>query len=217
MASQGTMIEKELGFRQESRDCSSAQSVPVPVATHFFQQEYLFAFATQAEIFHYVRTQCASEEVTRLPNIIAAWKVVQQRVGEVVAREAGFPDTMQVSGIASRHQAKLDSFAEDKLFQKTFSAVPVALGMVEIDKLVAPQRTVNLNYVDRLKAGYPEKPQMDDLLDICASPKRNMEPIQHLEVAPNTHVFSSPNSDIRFLIVGFTNLMESTLIAHCPI
>lgn len=26
-----------------------------------------------------------------------------------------------------------------------------------------------------------------------------MEPIQHLEVAPNTHVFSSPNSDVRFL------------------
>jgi len=26
-----------------------------------------------------------------------------------------------------------------------------------------------------------------------------MEPIQHLEVGPNTHVFSSPNSDLRFL------------------
>jgi len=26
-----------------------------------------------------------------------------------------------------------------------------------------------------------------------------MDPIQHLEVAANTHVFSSPNSDIRFL------------------
>ncbi len=26
-----------------------------------------------------------------------------------------------------------------------------------------------------------------------------MDPIQHLEIGPNTHVFSSPNSDIRFL------------------
>jgi len=46
---------------------------------------------------------------------------------------------------------------------------------------------------------YPKEPTLDELLDICVSPKREMEPIQHLEVAPNTHVFSSPNSDVRFL------------------
>jgi hypothetical protein len=70
---------------------------------------------------------------------------------------------------------------------------------VEIDKLVAPQRTVNLEYVERLIERYPATPTMKDLFDVCISLKRDMDPIQHLEVAPNTHVFSSPNSDIRFL------------------
>lgn len=31
------------------------------------------------------------------------------------------------------------------------------------------------------------------------SSSREMDPIQHLEVAPSTHIFSSPNSDVRFL------------------
>jgi len=58
---------------------------------------------------------------------------------------------------------------------------------------------VNLDYVDRLLGSYPASPTVGDLIDICVSPRRQMDPIQHLEVAPNTHVFSSPNSDIRFL------------------
>src|SRR2546422_1783424 len=62
-----------------------------------------------------------------------------------------------------------------------------------------PSSTASGTTPDRLLERYPKQPSMDDLIQICLSPKRAMDPIQHLEVAPNTHVFSSPNSDIRFL------------------
>src|SRR5262249_7451492 len=107
--------------------------------------------------------------------------------------------TMQLTSISVDHNSKLAAFAADTLFQKSFSCLPTCFGVVEIDKLIAPQRAVNLDYVTRLKERFSEKPNMEELLDICVSPKRQMEPIQHLEIAPNTHVFSSPNSDIRFL------------------
>jgi len=67
--------------------------------------------------------------------------------------------------------------------------------------------------VDRLVARYPKNPSLDELLNICVAPTREMEPIQHLEVAPNTHVFSSPNSDIRFL-GAFVKELTSEDSAH---
>jgi hypothetical protein len=169
------------------------------VATHFFRQQYLFAFATQAEVLQHVRTQAVTEEAARLPAILAGWSGVQPRVADLTSREAGIQDAIQITPVPEQHEAKLESFASDNLFRKTFSQHPVAFGVVEIDKMVAPQRAVNLDYVSRLRTKYPTTPTMDELLDICASPKREMDPIQHLEIAPNTHVFSSPNSDIRFL------------------
>ncbi len=177
----------------------NAELPDIPIATHSFRQRYLFAFATQAELLHHVRTQALEEEGGRLPEIIGAWEALQPRIAELVQRESGQADTIQIAGIPDEYRAKLESFASDPLFQKTFASHPISFALLEIDKLVAPQRTVNLDYVDRLITSYPESPTVEDLLDICVSPKRKMDPIQHLEVGSNVHVFSSPNSDVRFL------------------
>lgn len=171
----------------------------IPVATHYFQQLYLFAFATQAEVLNHIRTQALEEDATRRDEILRAWGALQPRVAGLIEGEAGLPDRIALSDLPEEHRAQLEAFATDPLFQKTFSGLPISFAVVEVDKLVAPQRTVNLDYADKLLSSYSESPTMADLLDICVSPRREMDPIQHLEVAPNTHVFSSPNSDIRFL------------------
>lgn len=171
----------------------------IPVATHYFQQRYLFAFAPQAEVLHHIRTQALEEEVGRLQEIMMAWKNLQPSVEKLIQNESGYAETNHVSPIPNEYKPKIEAFASDPLFQKTFSNHSVSFALVEVDKLVAPQRAVNLDYVNRLIDSYPESPTFDELLDICVSPKREMDSIQHLEVSPNTHVFSSPNSDIRFL------------------
>jgi len=65
--------------------------------------------------------------------------------------------------------------------------------------------------VERLKNSFPKRPDLGQLIEICISPTRAMDPIQHLEVAPNTHVFSSPNSDIRFLGAFIKHLTKEDL------
>jgi hypothetical protein len=181
------------------QDNKDSEPPRIPIATHYFRQRYLFAFALQAEVLHHVRTQALQEEADRLQQIMRAWEGLQPRVADLVQRESGQADAMQVTPISDEHQLKLNLFASDPLFQKTFSSLHVSFKLVEIDKLVAPQRTVNLDYVSHLLESFPKSPTISDLLDICLSPERKMDPIQHLEVAQNVHVFSSPNSDIRFL------------------
>jgi len=172
---------------------------PVALGTHFFQQRYLYAFATQAEVSQHIRTQAIPDEAVRAPQILAAWAQLQPRVASLVADEAGLPDTIQVEGVPNAFEAQLQEYATDPLFQRTFSGLPIKFAVVEIDKLVAGQRTVHLDYAERLRRALPAALTIRDLLRMCVSPHRDMDPIQHLEVAPNVHVFSSPNSDIRFL------------------
>ena len=58
----------------------------------------------------------------------------------------------------------------------------------------SPQRQSSRHYLAQLTS-----PAMDELVELCLSPQRELAPIQHLEIELNTHVFSSPNSDMRFL------------------
>ena len=74
-----------------------------------------------------------------------------------------------VFGSAISHSSTSRSwmlFRPINLFRKTFSILPVSFGLVEVDKLVAPQRTVNLDYVRQLVKRYPKSPSLDELLDV---------------------------------------------------
>ena len=179
----------------------TVSSIPpeIPVGTHFFRQLYLYAFATRAEVLHHVRTQAVQEESQRLPKILESWAGLQPQIAKLLEQESGLADTSRLAPLPKEYGSRLESIRSDSLFTKTFSAREISFALVNIDRLVAAQRAVNLDYVDRLKERYPESLTLSDLVEICLSPRREMDPIQHLEIGPNNHVFSSPNSDIRFL------------------
>ncbi len=68
----------------------------IPVATHSFRQRYLFAFATQGEVLNHIRTQALHEEVVRLPEILSSWSHLQPKVAELIQREVGTAESIQV-------------------------------------------------------------------------------------------------------------------------
>src|SRR5437660_9921062 len=96
----------------------------IPVGTHTFRQLYLFAFATQAEVQQHVRTQALEEEATRLGKIMDTWAQLQSRVADIVQRETGFAEAMTVAPIPEEHAEKLEGFASDPLFQRTYAGLP---------------------------------------------------------------------------------------------
>src|SRR5437879_5670515 len=171
----------------------------IGIGTHFFNQLYLYAFATQGEVANYVRTQTLEEESARLQEILAKWATVQQLALELTRTEIGLADSTQLQDIPSEHDAALQQLESNALFQKSFSMLPCRFGIVEIDTLVAPQRAVNLDYVETLRKAYTGKSNLKELVGICLSTTRDMPPLQHLEVANSTHIFTSPNLDVRFL------------------
>jgi len=183
----------------------------IPVGTHFFNQRYLYAFATQAEVLQHIRTQALDNEKSTQAQIMESWEKLQPRVLQMLSDETGLAETIQVQAIPPEYEPILQQYGANPLFQRNFSNLPTCFAIVEIDKLIAAQRTVNQNYSEKLVDSFPKNLQMADLLPICVDPTRTMDPIQHLEVAPNYHVFSSQNSDIRFLGTFQKNLSPDDL------
>ena len=138
------------------------QMPEIPVGTHYIAQQYLYAFASQGEILHYVRTQATDSDRERMPEIMQEWEKVQSRVTEVLGREAGLAETISVGPVPEEYQGIVVTYISDPLFRNTFSGLPIHVGVVEVDKLVAGQRMVNLGYVERLTGQYGSSPTFED-------------------------------------------------------
>ena len=80
--------------------------------------------------------------------------------GEALTKQMGFAQTIVTAlGYGGTH---FNLLSTDKV--------------VEIDKLVAPQRTINRDYAQKLRARFPTTPSVEDLIEICLSPEGEPEP-----------------------------------------
>lgn len=166
----------------------------------YAEELFLFAFATQAEVLRHLRSETALEERARVAEILDTWSARQARVTTLTEREAGVADRIHTEPLPPEHREHLERIATHPLFQKTFQDHSVTFELVEVDKLIAPQRTVNHSYAQSVAAALSVPPTLDQLIALCLEPARSSAPpVQHLEVQANVHMFSSPSADLRFL------------------
>src|SRR5438876_11163986 len=92
---------------------ASKKEVPIEVGTHFLQQRYLYAFATQSEVTHYIRTQAIPDESARLNEFLKSWSELQPRVQQLIQTEAGIADTIAVSDLPGSHEAQVKLYTGD--------------------------------------------------------------------------------------------------------
>lgn len=171
----------------------------VPLGTHTVDQLYLFAATTQRDLNYYLRTGIAKTGNATNEEVMANWQKAQARMGELVESEQGLADTIKVKYLDPADTPALKQISESDSLAKSFYATSVRFALVDADLLVAPQRHVNLEHVEKIVARVKPDASLDDLIEICLSSGSAAEPIQHMEAGPNFHIFSSKNDDLRFL------------------
>jgi hypothetical protein len=184
--------------------------MPTSDPAPFFRYRVLMGAMQQNALAQTVRLACVAEDVARLPEITRAWRAASSRMTSLSASEQGLPDSVQVAEPPSEVQERLTEIAADPLFQASFSAMPTTFSVIDIDRVVAPQRDVNLDYVDQLRAritgtGVPE------LLEFCVGPRAVAPQLSALQTGPNQMTFTSRSLDLRFLGGGPKPLSESDL------
>lgn len=159
----------------------------------------VFAFFQHAELMNFLKTQCHDAELKRSDEIIRSWHNAQPYVRSLATDERDIANTIQVKPIPARYKKQIENYASNPLFQKTFPAQKCEFALVELDKLVAAQKAVNIDFCSSLIEEMKNSLGMKELLRLCLSPEREQEEVQYLESAGNGHIFTSPNSDIRYL------------------
>lgn len=158
-----------------------------------------YGTATQIEVIGTIRSQCTKEDVKNIEAIISEWRESSRHFQEIAEAESGTAESIGIKNIGDAYKPALDRIASNFLFKQSYSLIPIEFRLVEIEKLVAPQRLLDLDFVQHLKTLLPKNPNMEDLINFCLDPKQDISMPKELEIAPNLFVYSSTNTDFRFL------------------
>jgi hypothetical protein len=191
----------------ETPDLEPVRRGPSKVGTHTFRRQYLFAFEPMVEIRRYLRVHVVRGDAARLPEIQRAWDDAQPRIKTLNVTEVNLADSILMEAVPPQYTARIDKVLDSDRLRKTLP-LKWDVRLVEIDKLVAAQRQVNLEHVDRLRQSFPKDLTLEALIDICLTPDPGVVPIQHLEPSLNVHTFTSPSGDFRMLGSFFHELSD---------
>src|SRR2546421_8208684 len=160
---------------------------------------YLYGATTQPEVINFVRTQCMVRDEAEIQRIVQDWKQAAQRFAAITSFPKVVPESMIVRNLPDEVAPLIREIAAEPLFNRSFSMLPMSFGIVEIDKLVAGQRYVNLDYVAKLMKSLPPHPSPKDLIEFCLAKTPDVAPPAELQLGPNVYSYRSDTTDFRFL------------------
>lgn len=186
----------------------------VSVEYPFRNYAFLYGASAKSEVVNYIRTECLPEVQDSLSQIISDWEQANRSFSEIEQSETGEAETVDVRDLPSETKSQIQRIEQAFLFKQSFSLVPYEFKLVEIDRLVASQRAVNLDYVDLLKQRMPAKPSVSDLIDICLSPQTKVKLPAEQMIAQNVYSYTSESLDFRFL-GGFRKPLSQDDVRAC--
>jgi hypothetical protein len=157
---------------------------------------YLYGAVTQIELKNFLDFNSIDTD-QRKREIKAIWPTAAGRFAQLSREEAGVADTINSRSVRREDNFRVEALREDPGFISTFSNYPYSFLEVEIDKLVASQRTVHREYVLHLMAQFEH--QNRDLVQFCLMPWQDATPVTVGRTAQNAFTLSSENPGLRFL------------------
>lgn len=166
------------------------------MANNFQRQLLLCAWLPKQNVIAFVENQCIEEEIKRKEEILKHWETANNIFNAKSPRSF---ETISVKAIEPKYSPKLDAIKQDKRFAHTFPHGLLTFEIIEIDKLIACQAAVAMDYVDKLLNGFPNQLDQDALLDICLTLDKTVPEVSDIRINEQTIIYSSENTDFRFL------------------
>jgi hypothetical protein len=160
---------------------------------------WISAFAGRTELESYLRAFGADDRPELIDEALERWDEQRKRLDELVAREAGSPIVLSIEPVPDEYVPLLDAYATEDAFKQAFPDAEWEYGLVELDGLVPLRKHVNLEYADQLVTSYGAPPTLEALIQICLSPTKHPEPLEHALVSPDVYEFRSERPDLRLL------------------
>lgn len=183
----------------------------IPALTTIRHLALMYGTLTQGELNNYLDVVSADAE-QRKQEIKSSWPAAAAAFQELVATETGLPESIVTRGLPAELNEYLNSVRADSAFTKSFANFPISFEEVEIDKLVAGQRIVHLDWVHQLaERGLPK-----DSAAYCLNPGQDSTPITVARTGNTAFTASSHNPSMRFLGVYDQRYQADNVLGHHP-
>jgi len=158
--------------------------------------KYMFGAVTQIELRNFLEVNSIDSEA-RKQEIRKDWPAAVARFEGLRQAEAGAPDSISGRRLSAEDEGRAQTLRADATFATTFANYPISFEEVEIDKLIACQRTVHVEYVSYLSSRYEQ--MKGDVFGFCLPQVDDVPPISIGRTAQNAFTASSENPGLRFL------------------
>jgi hypothetical protein len=133
------------------------------------------------------------------PRVVCdEWRRANDVYHELEESEAGIADAAECLDLDPALEPLAEALRADPQFRRTFDALPVSIGMVELDRLVVFQTEVTRQFIERIRRRLGRRPDPRSLFRLCLPVGEREAPLQIRRTGARRYSFSSESTDLRF-------------------
>jgi hypothetical protein len=151
-----------------------------------------------ADFIAYVQKRTVGGRERDVGELADTWREAASVFEGLQTTEAGVADSPEVKPLPKGLQAHVKKLAKLTHFQQTFSATPVAFGMVELDKLVVYQQHIMAGAVTKMTDTLKTPLSDTALADVCLPLSQADAGFRLAREEDGRFIFISDNHDARF-------------------
>lgn len=124
------------------------------------------------------------------------WRAANEIYYQLEETEAGIADSAERLPLDPALAPLADELRADSFFRNTFDALPMAIELVELDKLIVSQVHIASSFSAQRARLLGRAPSAEALFRYCLPVARDLPPVR-IERADGKYVFSSESTDLR--------------------
>ena len=165
------------------------------------------------DYFQYVRTKIAQGKTVDRGALATEWRAANAVVRELESSEAGMADDPVLTPLSTESERFAEQQIRDDAAQRILCLTPYQWAIVELDRVVVYQKTINLSYASQIADTLGRTVDEKDLMRIAVGGAAHRPALQIRQPSDGTYTFSCRSNDLRLLSTGILDLQS---MQECP-
>lgn len=164
-------------------------------------EEHVFNYSHVAfkDYVQYMSGQPGADQPATVRAWNDDWRRAHDHLEDLRVYEAAEADDVPIDPLPPEMAALVEQVHADPIFQRSFTAVPVQISMVRLDRLIVWQTLVSLEHAERLQLQLEPPPDAETLFRFCLPYDHPVAEHRAARTGDSSFTFTSRSSDLRFL------------------
>lgn len=154
-----------------------------------------------SRLIRFIRERCPPGHLDEAIQL-QQWRNAHAVAMELAIQEAGHADAVGVQALAEELHPLAAAALRQPSMHRITSQVPRAWCMVEVDRMIVFQESLNLRHLAALKERFATSPSAYEVMALATGQGAGAHPPVRYAQAEGDHAFASASNDLRFLDVA---------------